>query len=99
MKIMNVMNIMVAKIISNSSSSSSSSSSSFSISSRSSSIVVLSKKWKLKYVSNNNISLVLYGCGTWSLALRKERRLTVFENEILMRIFEPIGDENGGWSR
>ena len=30
---------------------------------------------------------VLYGCETWSLTLRKERRLRVFENRVLRRIF------------
>jgi hypothetical protein len=29
----------------------------------------------------------LYGCETWSLALREEHRLRVFENRVLMRIF------------
>jgi hypothetical protein len=32
---------------------------------------------------------LLYGCETWSLALRKERRLRVFENRVLRRIFGP----------
>jgi hypothetical protein len=31
----------------------------------------------------------LYGCGTWSLKLREKRRLTVFENRVLRRIFGP----------
>jgi len=30
---------------------------------------------------------VLYGCETWSLALREESRLRVFENRVLRRIF------------
>jgi len=30
---------------------------------------------------------VLYGCETWSLTLREERRLRVFENRVLRRIF------------
>jgi hypothetical protein len=38
---------------------------------------------------------VLYGCETWSLTLREEPRLRVFENRILSRIFGPKRDENG----
>jgi hypothetical protein len=35
----------------------------------------------------------MYGCETWSLTLREERRLKVFEIRVLRRIFEPKGDE------
>jgi len=35
------------------------------------------------------LSVVLYGCETWSLTLRVERRLKVFENRVLRRIFWP----------
>ena len=35
----------------------------------------------------------MYGCETWSLTLRKERRLRVFENRALRRIFGPKRDE------
>jgi len=35
------------------------------------------------------LSAVLYGCETWSLILREERRLRVFENRVLRRIFGP----------
>ena len=38
---------------------------------------------------------MLYGCETWSLTLREESRLRVFENRILRRIFGPKRDENG----
>ena len=37
--------------------------------------------------------VVLYGCETWSLTLREERRLRVFENRVLRRIFGPKKDE------
>ena len=42
---------------------------------------------------------MLYGCETWSLTLREESRLRVFENRILRRIFGPKRDENGEWRR
>jgi hypothetical protein len=35
------------------------------------------------------LPVVLYGCETWSLALREEHRLRVFENRVLRRIFGP----------
>ena len=43
--------------------------------------------------------VVLYGCETWSLTLREECRLRVFENRILRRIFGLKTDENGEWRR
>ena len=43
--------------------------------------------------------VVLYGCETWSLTLREESRLRVFENKILRRIFGPKRGENGEWRR
>ena len=42
------------------------------------------------------LPVVLYGCETWSLTLREERRLRVFENRMLRRIFGPKGDEVTG---
>ena len=39
------------------------------------------------------------GCETWSLTLREEFRLRVFENRILKRMFGPKRDENGEWRR
>ena len=42
----------------------------------------------------------MYGCKTWSLTLRKERRLWVFENRVLKRIFRPKRDEvRGEWRK
>jgi hypothetical protein len=44
--------------------------------------------------------VVLYGRGTWSLTLREEHRLRVFENRVLRRIFGPKRDEvTGGWRK
>jgi hypothetical protein len=46
------------------------------------------------------ISAVLYGCETWSLTLREEHRLRVFENTVLIRIFRPKRDEvTGEWRK
>ena len=45
------------------------------------------------------LRVVLYGCETWSLTLWEERKLRVFENMVLSRIFGPRRDEvkgNGG---
>jgi len=39
------------------------------------------------------LPVVLYGCETWSLTLREERKLRVFENKVLRRIFGPRRDE------
>ena len=42
----------------------------------------------------------LYGCETWSLTLREEHKLRVFENRSLRRIFGPKRDEvNGKWRK
>jgi hypothetical protein len=44
--------------------------------------------------------VVLYGCETWSLTLREEQGLKVFENRVLRRIYGPKGEEvAGGWRR
>ena len=44
--------------------------------------------------------VVLYGCETWSLTLREEQRLRVFENRVLTRIFGPKRDEvTGEWRK
>ena len=46
------------------------------------------------------LPVVLYGCETWSLTLREERRLRVFEGRVLRRIFEPKSDEvTGEWRK
>jgi hypothetical protein len=42
----------------------------------------------------------LYGCETWSLTLREEHRLRVFDNRVLRRIFGPKRDEvTGEWRK
>jgi hypothetical protein len=46
------------------------------------------------------LSVVLYGCEIWSLKLRVEHRLRVFENKVLRRIFGSERDEvTGEWRR
>jgi hypothetical protein len=42
------------------------------------------------------LPVVLYGRKTWSLILREEHRLGVFENRVLKRIFGPRRDEVAG---
>jgi hypothetical protein len=47
-----------------------------------------------------HLRVVLYGCETWSLTLREERWLRVFQNRVLRRIFGPKGDEvTGKWRK
>jgi len=51
------------------------------------------KNIKIKIHRNIILPLVLYGCETWSIILREERRPSVFENSMLRRIFGPKRDE------
>jgi hypothetical protein len=54
---------------------------------------LLSKHLKINIYRTLILPVVLYGCETWSSKLRKERRLRVFENRVLKRIFGPKRDE------
>jgi len=46
------------------------------------------------------LPVVVYGCETWSLRLKEERRLRVFENRVLRRLFGPKRDEvTGEWRK
>jgi hypothetical protein len=56
------------------------------------------KTERLKYTKLILI-VVLYGCETWSLTLREEHRLRVFENRVLRRIFGPKREEDGSWKK
>ena len=61
---------------------------------------LLSKNLKFKIYSTIILPVVLYGCETWSLTLWEERKLKVFENMALRRIFGPRRDEvKGEWRR
>jgi len=57
---------------------------------------LLSKNLKVKIYRTIILPVVLYGCETWSLALREEMKLRVFENMVLRRIFGPRRDEVTG---
>jgi hypothetical protein len=50
---------------------------------------LLSKNIKIRISKIIVLPVVLYGCETWSLTLREERRLRVFEKRVLRRIFGP----------
>jgi hypothetical protein len=61
---------------------------------------LLSKNLKITIYRNIILLVVLYGCETWSLTLREERRLRVFENRVLRRVFGPKRDEvTGEWRK
>jgi len=66
---------------------------------------ILSSRLLSKNLKNNIYRtiiwpVVLYGCETWSLTLREERYLRLFENMVLRRIFGPSKDEvTGEWRR
>jgi hypothetical protein len=55
---------------------------------------------KIKIYKTIILPVVLYECETWSLTLREEHRLRVFENRVLSRIFGTKRDEvSGGWRK
>jgi len=56
----------------------------------------LSKNVKIKIYRTIILPVVLYGYETWSLTLREERRLRVFENRVLGRVYGPKRDEVTG---
>jgi hypothetical protein len=59
---------------------------------------LLSRNLKVKIYKIIILPVVLYGCETWSLTLREEHRVRVFENRVLRRIFGPTRDEvTGEW--
>jgi hypothetical protein len=61
---------------------------------------LLSKNTKIRVYRTIILPVVLYGCETWSLTLREQQRLRVFENRVLRRIFGPKRDgATGEWSR
>ena len=61
---------------------------------------LLSKYLNIKIYRTIILPVVLYGCETWSLKLREERRLRLFENSVLKREFGPKRDEvTGEWRK
>jgi hypothetical protein len=61
---------------------------------------LLSRNVKVKIYKNIIFPVILYGCETWSLTLREEHRLRVFENGVLRSIFGPKRDEvTGEWRK
>ena len=61
---------------------------------------LLSKNLKIKIYRTIILPVVLCGCETWSLTLREERKLRVFKNMVMRRIFGPRRDEvTGNWRR
>jgi len=57
---------------------------------------LLSKNLKIKVYRTIIFLVILYGCETWSLTLREERRLMVFGNKVLRKIFGHKRDEETG---
>jgi len=61
---------------------------------------LLSKKLMIKIYRTIILPVALYGCETWLLTLREERRLRVFENRVLRRILGPKSDKvTGEWRK
>ena len=58
------------------------------------------KNIKIKIYRTIILSVVLYGCETWSLTLREEHGLRVFGNRVLRKIFGPkMDDLTGEWRK
>ena len=61
---------------------------------------MLSKNLIIRIFRTIILTVVLYGCETWSLTLRDEHRLRVLENRVLRRIFGPKTDKvTGEWRK
>jgi hypothetical protein len=61
---------------------------------------LLSKNLKIKILRTIILSIILYECDSLLLTFREERRLRVFENRVLRRIFEPKRNEvTGEWRK
>ena len=61
---------------------------------------ILCVNLKIKIYKTIILPVVLYGCETWSLTLREERGLRVFENRVLRRVFGPKrGEVTGEWRK
>jgi hypothetical protein len=60
---------------------------------------LIPKNINIKIYKTVILPVVLYGCETWSITLRDEHRLRVFENRVLRRIFGPKREEDGSWRK
>ncbi|KAJ4435252.1 hypothetical protein ANN_23830 [Periplaneta americana] len=61
---------------------------------------LLSKNLKVRIYKTVILPVVLYGCESWTLTLREEQRLRVFENKVLRKIFRAKRDEvTGEWRK
>jgi hypothetical protein len=59
-----------------------------------------SKSLKIRIYKSTILPVVLYGCETWSLTLREEHKLRVFDNRVRRRICGPKRDGvTGGWRK
>jgi hypothetical protein len=56
---------------------------------------LIPKNLKIKIYKTVILSVVLYGCESWSLTMGEEHRLRVFENRVLGKIFGPKREEDG----
>jgi hypothetical protein len=62
-------------------------------------LYTLKQNLKINIYRTIILPVVLYGCETWSLTLREKRRLRMFENRVLRRVFGPKRDEVTGERR
>jgi hypothetical protein len=60
---------------------------------------LISKDLKIKIYKTVILPVVLYECKTWSLTLREEHRLRVFEKRVLRKIFGPEREEDRSWRK
>jgi hypothetical protein len=59
----------------------------------------VSKNIQIRIYKTIILPVVLYGCETWLLTFREERRLRVFENRMLRRMFGPKRDGVTDWRK
>jgi hypothetical protein len=60
---------------------------------------LISKNLKIKIYRTVILPVVLYGCKIWSLTLREEHRLRVFEKRVLRSTFGPKREEDRWWRK
>jgi hypothetical protein len=61
---------------------------------------LLCKNIKIRIYKTTILPVVPYGCETWSLTLKEEHRMSMFENRVLRRIFGPKRDDvTGDWRK